>query len=118
MVHDHQRTWPPRNGDEYRPGVLDVCATSLSSLVEVLDLSPLASRHLCKLSPASSKKQDFWRGLNLEENHKKDPQGQNSASLDPFRMADMSQADESQTDYVALMEEVPTAAENRLRSCY
>ena len=33
-------------------------------------------------------------------------------------MADMSQADESQTDYVALMEEVPTAAENRLRSCY
>ena len=33
-------------------------------------------------------------------------------------MADMSQADESQTDYVALMKEVPTTAGNRLRSCY
>ena len=33
-------------------------------------------------------------------------------------MADMSQADESQTDYVALMEEVPTAVGIRLRSCY
>ena len=33
-------------------------------------------------------------------------------------MADMSQADESQTDYVALMGEVPTAVGIRLRSCY
>ena len=29
-------------------------------------------------------------------------------------MANMPEADDSQTDYVALMEKVPTAAENRL----
>ena len=39
---------------------------------------------------------------------------QDFSILDPFRMANMPEADESQTDYVALMEKVPTAAGNRL----
>ena len=33
---------------------------------------------------------------------------------DPFGMANMPEADDSQTDYVALMEKVPTTAGNRL----
>ena len=34
------------------------------------------------------------------------------------RMANMPQEEDSQTDYEALMEKVPTAAGNRLHSCY
>jgi hypothetical protein len=39
---------------------------------------------------------------------------QDFSMKDPFRMANMPEADESQTDYVALMEKVPTTAGNRL----